>query len=404
MKFSFKDIYNEELYKTGYVVFIASQYNIFNNIVVDNLKETTRPKAGVVDDTSLMEEFGINSQDKTNDSLASTTVDFNTFMDIINTPSVNGKWFCSVDLELMSAKQLEKFNRYIRNPNSNGVLVVKALNYKDFRLYLNNKAFTLGKNSHLIQLGFPYRAILEEIVIDLFKQRKVTIDKRSSELFVMRMSSSYDDYTDIIDKISIGYENNTLSYEQMEQGLKGIENYVLDDLLEKLLSPIKGDKIKLNRSVYKMLKSLLKEMGASELVSKLKYKVDDYIEFRIAINRGIIPIKVKYSVAEAKDKLGERSKIAKITDFRFRKMAQVASLTSLKDWTYLKLLLNSVSNRDSEISSERVLYTIVHRTVFSQSRLNNDLGIENIIEDSLNKINKIKYTEENLMLQLESLD
>lgn len=142
-----------------------------------------------------------------------------------------------------------------------------------------------------------------------------------------------------------------------------------------------------------MISALSQEFGPEKLVSKLKYKIDDYIEFRIAINSGIIPIKVKYSVAEAKNRLGEESRLAKISDFQFRRMSYIASQTSLRDWTYMRLILNNVTSRYRKESYEKVLYSLVNRSNLNEYRLNTDIGLVNSISPDLDRLNKMVYIE-----------
>ena len=397
MKLSFKDIVNEEFYNSAMVVIVAGQYNIFNNMVSDELRDQCKSADDFVDE-ELMSEFGVSDKNKSSKVVVSNAVDFNTFMDVVDMPSINGKWFCSTDLSLLSKKQIEKFEKYARSPSKNGILVLVTHEFKDFKGYLRNKVFSLGINSHLIQLSFPTRTIAVTLVKKLFLQRKVGIDNRSAELFVMRMSSAYDEYTTTIDKICLGLSDVTLSYDQVMEGLKGIENYVLDDFIEKLLVPLSSDTVQTTRRVYKMLGALMTEMGPINLVNKLRFKVDDYIEFRVAINQGKIPIKVKFSIVEAKAKIGESSKISKISDFMFRKMANIAALTSLKDWMYMRLILNNTSFKFSVTANEKVLYSLVHRSILNNSRLSNDLGINSTMNLELEYLNGLRYDAENLIL------
>lgn len=391
MKYAFKDIYNEEMYETAQVIIVAGQYNIFNNIVVDRLKDMCKPQDELEINKELFNEFGVDTTELTADN-KSNSVDFDTFMDIVGTPNINGKWFCSVDISMLKKSQLNLVDNYIKAPNKNGVLVIVAHEYREFMRYLKYKALQLSKNAHIIQLGFPNRKLLTEIVINLFAKREVTIDEKSADLFVMRLSSAYDDYDSVINKITMGYNGAELSYETVEEGLKGINNFMLDDFIEALLKPIGTDKIKGNRKIYKMYKSLIKDMGADKLIRELKKKVDVYLEFRMAINNGIIPVSIRYSVAEAKGKLGKDSPIANIVDFRFRKLAYTASLTSLKDWVYIKMLLNDSDIRNNQ-HNEKVLYALMHRTAFNQERLNNDIKIENVLNNQIEMLDSIRYTK-----------
>lgn len=389
MKYSFKDIVNEDMYSTALVMFVAGQYNIFNNIVVDELKERCKAEDNFERDRQLFNEFGIDDGDTK--ITVSNTVDFNTFMDVVGIPSVNGRWFCSVDIKTLNKKQRNILEGYMRDPSPNGILVIVSHEWLDFRWYLRNRVLQNSQCSHIIQLGFPNRTVLVKLTHLLFEKRNAKIDNRTAELFVMRMSSAYDDYDTVIDKICLGHRGGKLTHERVQEGLKGVDNYVLDDFIERILEPITKDKITPNRRIYKIYGALKSEMGAIAIVRQLMYKVGQYIEFRLAINDGTIPIKVRYSVVRVKESLGEEHPLYRIPDFRFRRMAYIASLTSLEDWTYIKMLLSDETYKYSEEASEKILYTLIHRTVLNKSRLNNSLKIEDIIDKKVENVDKIKY-------------
>lgn len=392
MKFTFKDVDNKELYDTGLVVFITGPYNIFNNMVVDGLKKKADASAISEISKGLTDEFGIQNEDGDGIIKVSNSVDFNTFLDVVNIPSMEGKWFCRVDLRILTKKQKNRLDNYIGNPNPNGILVVVSNDYKDFRSYLGNRVLGYGKVSHIIQLSFPSRTPLVRIVRRMFEDKGVKMDVRTAQLFVMRMSRAYDDYSLMVDKICTEYKGCTISYNQIKDELKGVNNYILEDFIERLLRPIKSDKIDTRRDIYKMYGSLLSEMGAVKLVNSIKYRLEDYIELRLAINKGIIPIKVRYSVIEAKERLGIGNRLHKIPDFKFRRMAYIASLTSMRDWMFMKMILNNIKYKFDEEENEKVLYSLIHRAVLTEGRLSNDIGMENVLEKKVEKIDSIRIS------------
>jgi len=384
MKYSFKDIMNDSLYQSARVVFIAGQYNIFNNIVVDKLKELCEPDTLINLTPDELAEFGVAVNQTNSEYKVSNIIDMDTFMDVINIPSMNGKWFCKVDLKALNKKKLNFFERYIKDPSPNGILVVVSYEYKDFKKYLKNKALLLSKYSHIIQLSFPYRQTLNKLVIDLFDRHDMKIDSRVAQLFIMKLGNAYDEYNTIIDNIALRYRGMAISYNQMRESLRGFENYLLEDFIKELVKPLKSAKIVPNRHVYKMLNALLVEFGAENLVLKLRYKIDELIEFRILINKGLIPIKIHYSTIEVKNRLGEEHPLAKLNDFRFRLTADIASSTSLRDWVYMKLILSNISGYNKS-SYERALYSLIHRSVLPKGILNRDIGINdnNILESEV---------------------
>lgn len=417
MKFAFQNISNSEIYKTAKVLFVTGQYDIFNNIVIDSVKDICRPIIVEDTDRELFDNSEFEDDNSDDDIVVSNSIDIDTFMKVNNISPASGKWFCNVNYEFMSKKQKDWLDRYMKDPSDNGKLVVCCREYKDYKQYLKHKIILNSTNIHLIQLNFPNRRTLESLVRLLFNNNGVEIEESAIELFIMRMSSSYDKYGEVIDKIiseSVPIEHlnkngqvddnwkYTITYDDTFNAMKGIENFVLDDLLAKLLVPIKSDKLDgRNNKVFRMLDSLMKEMGPRQLVNKLRYKIDDYIEFRLAINSGVIPIRVKFSVPEAKERLGDSSRLSKLSDYTFRKMAIIASQTSLKDWLYMKMLLSNIFRGAKDEDYERVLHTIITRTTLTESRINNDIGIENILSIGIDELDDIHYTESKLLYNKE---
>lgn len=392
MKYSFKDIENQAMYDTAQVLFITGPYNIFNNIVSDKLRFMCKGSLELgEEDNEVLREFNMSAFD---DGVLSNTIDFQTFIDVVKMPAVTGKWFCSVDYKMLTKKQRDMLDKFYKRPSENGVLVVSLSEFNDYKYFLKNRIIASSVHSHLIQLSFPNRRGLVDIVTNMLNERDVKVVQKAAELFVLRMSSSYDDYEEVIDRISLDNKGNTLTYEDMVNQLKGIENYVLDDFLFQLTAPIRSKKIVATRKIYRMEAAMLQEFGARKLVTKLKYKVEDLIEMRMLINKGIIPIRVKYSVEEAKKRMGENNRLNKLSEFSFRKTATLASKTSLKDWILIKMILNSVdSNKSPDSEFERVLHIIINRSVLPEIRIKNDIGVANIINEGLFDINSRQYVD-----------
>lgn len=409
LKFTFKDITDASIYDSAHVMLIMGPYNIFNNIVIDEIKDRCTYKETISASGWLFDEFDdiedniSDGATETGDNITITnSVNLDTFMTVNNVPSLYGIWFCSVDYSTMTKKQKDWLNKYIKSPSQYGRLVVYISDFRDYKFFLKNKIVLNSSIIHAIQLGFPSRQALEIIVRALFEDRGVYIEQKAIELFIMRMSASYDQYEEIIDKIILesvpkdleGQDKTwkyTVTYDDTLAAMKGIENFVLDDFLNKLLVPLASDRTTGRNRIYRMLGALLKEMGAKELVTKLKYKINDYIEFRLAINSGEIPILVRFSVPEAKERLGEDSKITRFSDYTFRRMAQIASQTSLRDWVYMKMILSKPSKMSGNAEYERALYSLISRSVLTESRLNNDIGLDYSLNIDLKELDKIPY-------------
>lgn len=392
MKYNFSDINYSMMYDTCRVMFVTGAYPMFNNIVVDRLRESCKGEIEGFDEDDMktfMEEF---TMSKHNRNSSNNSMSFNEFMSVVKVPPVTGKWFCSTDYKFLTKKQRDTLSRYYKKPIEHGVLVVNITEWKDYREYLKNRYITQNKNTHIIQLSFPSRDILKDLVSKRFKDRGITVAEQAVELFVMRMSRAYDDYQDTIDGIcnKIGEKGN-IAYPDMVEHLKGVENYILDDFISELMNPMKSKKVVKRRRIYKMLNALMSDIGARAIVNKIKYKLDDLIEMRIQINNGNIPVMVRYNVEKIKGRLDEENRLNKLSDYSFKRYAYIASKTSLKDWYYMKLILSNLKNSWSEEENERVLLSLVHRYVMSTDRLMNNIGVKNTLKESLVELNGVFY-------------
>lgn len=400
MKFTFKDIDNEKIYVDSNVVFAVGAYPIFINIVVDLLKDTCRVD---VDETAdILDEFYFADTG----SLTNNNVDFDTFIDVVKMPNINGRWICVTSLNELTKKQLEKLNTYIKSPSENGLLVVTSVEFKEYSKYLSNRSLCFGSRSHIIQLSFPSRQKLVDIVNKIFLDYNLEVTKDAINLFIIKMGSNYEEYRTVIESniasmfTSTNTENEAqtiktvnIDYKTMLECMKGVENYLLDDFIEQLTEPLTSDKIVKNRKVYKMLLAMVEEFGARALVSKLRYSINDIIVMREVINSGYVPMGVKYSVEEAKRRLGAEHQFYNISEYKFRKLVELASKTSLKDWVSMKIILAAPGQKAQDSEYEKALNTLVNRSVFCDSRLTDDIGLTDIIETEFNEIHKIRYVD-----------
>lgn len=397
MVYTFRDINNDTLYNEARVVIVTGSYPIFNNIAVDKLKKVSR---GSIDDMDLsktaeiMSEFGESSFDLN----SAMSFDFDTFMGVAKSPTIDGKWFCSCDYAILTKKQKDKLLTYMKAPSEFACLVVYSTEWKDFKDLLKNKVLKGSKYSHLMKLSFPSRKELNDIVEKLFLDRGIKLGAKVAEYFIMRMSASYSDYGNVIDSLERQFKEdnsgNVLDYDTAKVLMKDIENFVLEDFLFELVKPIKNAKVVKNRKVYKMFSSLADDVGYAKLVSQLGYKINDLIELRININNGNIPVMVKYDIAKIKDRLGKEHKLNKLSDFSFKRYAYLASQTTLKDWYYMKLILKGIEHTWSDAECEKALMALVHRNTFSNDRVLNDIGIKNTLMENLVQLNMTPYNTE----------
>lgn len=411
MIYKFGDIYNQEMYKTANVLFILGSYDIFNNIVIDECRKICIPNEDEEIDKTFLNMIandvptGSNTTNQLDSSM--NVLEFKEFMEFNRTYPLEGRWFCNINYKELKAKEKDILKEYIKINNDTGLLIVNIRDFQDYREYLRNRTFQNSRVSHIIQLTFPSRNMLTEILNSEFRKNNVIVNDKALQLFILRLSNDYNSYYNVISDIVEKHKGTTVGYDDMLECLKGIDNYVLDDFLAEITKGVKNNKLRTNRKIYRMYKSLLDSMSAREIVSKLNYKVDMMLELRIAINNGTLPILVRYGAKEIQDKLPEDSKAKSLSSFTFKKYAKIASLTSLKDWYYIKMMLKGNSymstrvenkdeignNIDIEQEYKHILLSIIHRTTFCPNRLMNDMGILNVVDEELYDLNTILYNE-----------
>ena len=402
MKYSFKDILTQEIYDNTRVMLVLGKYNVFTNLVIDTLKDMSVDKH--IPNMSLMglsEEFGLDEDDDSDEKI-STAVDFDTFLEVVNVSNINGKWFCNLDLDTASKKQRENLLKYIKSPSRYGILVIKSKDYKVYKDLLKHKYFLNGQYSHIMQLGFPNKQILNNIVKSMFEQKELYPDAKSIELFITRINTEYDKYLDIINKIEQTHKKGTvISVEEMKSYLVGIEYFDIEDFMYEVIKPISSSKMN-NKKIIRMLSSLKEKYEVSDLVNQLIVKINEMIDFRLIINRGYITVNMRYLFSDVIKLIGEDNKYAKMNEFVFRRKADLAAQTSLNDWVYMKLILTKASligfdgSVERTIACEKAIYDLAMRSVMTESRLNNILGIENILYGSIKSLDRVEFNEEAL--------
>lgn len=397
MRYNFSSIYDEKMLSGTQVLFIFGKYNVFNNIVVDRFRNRCKgifSSEETAELEALAAEFG--GKGSVGGQMALSIEEFKRQ---IHMPCSNGLWFCSVRADYTSDKDMDWIKEYMKNPSRYGVLIVICSDWKKIKQYRKLSIFKTSEKTSCIQLGFPDRQTLKEIIKLMFKEKLAELDDRAVELFIMRMSSSYDEYPEVVDTVvdRAGiYEKSQLtkiSYEDMKEYMHGIENYLLDDFIDRLSAGMTSKKVVKTRKIYKVMDSLVDELGYSGLVYRLKYRIRDLLEFRIAINNGIIPILVRYDAKLVKSQLSDDSSIKRISDRPFKRGAHTASKFSLRELYYMKLMLEKITPLSSEDECMRVVLDIIHRKAYSANRLTNDIGVADVLDENMYKLNSILYNE-----------
>lgn len=399
MKYKFNDILTTEVYENTRIMFVFGKYNLFNNMVADELKSicTESQVIGSIPiDSTLSEEFGFDKDDNAEDSAGGTSVDFNTFMDVIGVQSINGKWFCKVELDTLKGKQLDKLKKYMKEPSDNGILVINSTDWMIYKDWLRNRIIAGSNSVNCFELTFPNRDTLKEFIKLLFEDQGLEIESSGAEYFMLKMNQSYDEYMDVINDIRLRHEGSELSTIELKKYMRGIQHYVLDNFVNALTKPVSSEKTN-SKKILRIMSTLEEEMGAKNLVYRTDKIVQECIQYRMLINAGIVPIGINYFYGEVIDLLGGKDgPYGKVKEFTFRKKAALASKTSLKDWELMHMILEkplkNVMDSDDvqEFKCKKALFEVCTRSVLTESRIKNIIGTENVLADQVKFVDDIK--------------
>lgn len=383
MIYNCSDINNSEMYNKSRVMFVTGQYAVFNSFVVDKFKEYYRTTVSNTDST-IIPDFGY---EEINTTETLNSIDFDDFLSVVNTRSLNGKWFCNVQFSTLSKKQIGLLEDYYKKPSDNGVLIVNFTEFKEFMKYLRDKTLKSSESSNLIKLSFPNVKVLNYVIKSLLGD--TTIEPKAIKLFIMRLGKNYNEYSSLLGKMKINYVN--ITYKDMLYELKGIENYTIDDFIIKLSTPLKTDKLSKRKKIYAIERALINDIGYKSLLYKVKDKINDLIEMRVLINNGHIPIGIKYNISKVQKILPEKHTLKKVSEYNFRFLNEVALKYSLRDLIIIKCILNTiVISKASNFECAKVLHSIINRTSFEKERILNDINISNNIQECLTDINRTK--------------
>ena len=376
MLYKFGGIYNNDMYNTCNVMIIGGEYHLFNNLVSDKLKSIATPKFEGSVDLDLVSEFTVSTSDT-----VSNVVSFDEFMKVKSSYPMVGRWFCSINYSFLTEK------------------VVYCDNYKFYREFTKNRALQASKTAHFIQLSYPNRQVLKTIVADLLAlysgNKNIKVSDKAVELFIMRLGSDYNSYSSILQTIAVDYRDKYIGYDDILQYIQNIDNYNIDEFIERLVKTKINDKFVKTRKVYKAYYSIVDDIGAESFLRKLEYKIKALVEMRVYINNGKVPVLVKYGAKEVQDSLPDNSQLKKLSTFSFKRLARLASETSLRDWSYILMLIKSskYGKFKTEEQCENIIHSIIHRYTFSSERLNNDMDITDTVSSSLYELNRVQYTD-----------
>lgn len=388
MRFSLKDMYNDEVYNKCLVMLIIGENDIFNDIIEDKLKSIRQHDSIKVSiNRNAITEFHVDSDNDNNGNI----VDIDTFKEVVHTPSINGIWMCSVDYSVINSKQKAFIEFYIRNPSNNGLLIIYARDWKNYSSIVRNRVFTNSSKVHCMNASYADKQIVKDTVRRMIEASGKNIAIAAINYIVFKVNTNYDSIVDIVN-IIIDNCGENIDLKEVKQLTKGIENFTISDYIYALTEPLLNDNTS-NKKIFRITDAMIEEYGIDNLIRLLSSNIDIYIELRVLINRGIIPIKINYFYNEVIDKISKKSRLRNMKELRFRYNASIAAQTSLEDWVYIKMMLNACKDSHDEIAKRRCLYDIATRSVLSESRINNIVGLQNIIEESYHTLDKYRYME-----------
>ena len=378
MIYNFDSIFTK--YEEQYpVVFLCSQYPIFANIVIDRCYEYC--KGDLTMDISAYKFFAADETDTQESYL-----EFPTFLSYVAGKKAIGKWYSKIEYDTAPKTFSEPLYSYLQHPSKNGLLLIVVRDWRNIKKVLANKFYTGNSNICVYNLTFPRKKMLYALIENIFQTHKIDSTKQAINLFITRMGMNYNAYSEQLDLIIQDNKGKSLTYQQMQSYLSGVYNYAVDDFIASVMTNKGKDKIVKNRKAYKILNSLLNEYTASQIVSRVLNRVNVLIEYREIINDGYLPFSHDYDVKKIQEKLPEDSKAKGVSTSYFLKNVELASKTTIKDWYFIKIILSNRANR-SEFESFKALMSVIHRFIYNNDRLMNNIRVKDIIDEELFLLN-----------------
>lgn len=408
MILKFDSLYDISKLKDCNVLLILGQYNIFNNIAERGARSLLG--GGGLDylisgiDTSVSEngrdnEGYIDEFETVDNSDGSLSI--REFFAICRTPAMYRRWYCHVRYEFIGKRDKSSLMEYLKHTSNSSLLIVTVSEYRDINELKRNQVIKSAKGVYAIELNYPYRDVLEDIIHNMFLEHGYNVTHDACKLFSMKMGVEYDEYADCVQQTSqkfiengiVANNNKCISYADMKSATSGINNFVLDDLVKALLKTSRTANVVKTRKVYKVLNILLSDMSAYDICSRLKKRIYVMMQYRMHINNGCIPVRTRYNCDIVKKRIGDSYKIKNASPISFKRNAYIASLTSMEDWMYMYSILSSVTVGSSEDVCIKALLNIANRRMFSVDRLMNSMKVMDTLHEELVDLNSLFYSK-----------
>lgn len=408
MRYGFADIEKDEIISNSDVLFVIGPHDVFNNSIVDRMRNFCYKEENKENVENSIKEFGITEEDE---ERYGNNIDLDTFFEVSSVPSVVGLWYTRVDLDVLDNKRKVKLKNYVKRPNKYGKIIAVSKDFRNYKEFMELKELTRTTNINSLQLRYPNKRGLSSIVANKFMGRGFKQSEDTLRYFVMIMSTSYDRYDEVIDNLcrlygwngekpdrSREFKYKSIPLDIMKKNLKDEANFLIDDLIREIVKPMNGNKLEKRRKVYKIYGALADSMGDTEIIKQLRYRIDDILSLRVLINLGVVPIMAKYSVTDIQNKMADNNKLKKLNEYRFRILANIASMTSVEDWQFIKMVLMRVNTSQSnDVQSFRVIYNLLHRSILDISRVQSDLNKNSALRIEVDNLDKVVYDESKLI-------
>ena len=185
------------------VLVISGSHTLFSDLIYNDIKHRDDVGADKLNrlilsnESSLSSEFGYEAVEDKEASL-----DLDTFLSVCNSPSPIGRWLGYTNYDILSKKDRERVKAYLKKPSPDAILVVRVSEYKNIKDLRAVRALSASRTAHYIDIQYPRRGKLSDIVRNLFEDKGFRITDDSIKLFIMKMGSSYDEYKQSIESIS----------------------------------------------------------------------------------------------------------------------------------------------------------------------------------------------------------
>lgn len=334
------------------IVYVLCSNLFFSNLVIDRLLDGTEKKISLSDD--LMEELNLPSTD--GKSLRQNSL--GEFLKVVNTPNVLGRWVCLVDYSSLQKQDLTQLSNYNMNSTSNGLLVVRVSDFRQYSNILNAKGVKTSKK--VATLVYPYIShdILKPELIRYFKSAGITFDSHVTvSNLIYRIGTNYGQYQEVLNRLEL--VDNKLTAEIFTD----IDNYdSLDLVTEVLRCKSKGKAIRKTK-VHKVLNILLETYTIEKLVTSIRYCLKDLIDFRILINQGVIPVIVEVDCDTIKANLDDTKyeRIKKFSTYKFKRYLKLASEISSSDLLGVYIIIGQLKSGNPEITYYSIINSLLGR-------------------------------------------